>query len=38
MSNVENNFRIDYIEFPAIDIAATKSFYTGVFGWKFEDY
>ena len=29
---------IDYIEFPATDIAAVKTFYTGLFGWKFTDY
>ena len=33
-----NNHRIDYIEFSAADIAATKKFYTAVFGWKFTDY
>jgi len=33
-----NNGRIDYIEFPAIDVAKTKSFYEQVFGWKFTDY
>ena len=33
-----NDRRIDYIEFPATDIARTKDFYTGVFGWKFTDY
>ena len=33
-----NNGRVDYIEFPATDIAATKDFYAGVFGWKFTDY
>ena len=33
-----NNNRIDYIEFPATDIAATEKFYTAVFGWKFTDY
>jgi predicted enzyme related to lactoylglutathione lyase len=38
MSNAANNLRIDYIEFPATDIAATKRFYNEVFGWKFEDY
>jgi uncharacterized protein len=38
MSNSENNFRIDYVEFPATDIEATKRFYAGAFGWKFEDY
>jgi predicted enzyme related to lactoylglutathione lyase len=30
--------RIDYIEFTSNDIEATKSFYTEVFGWKFQDY
>jgi predicted enzyme related to lactoylglutathione lyase len=30
--------QIDYIEFPATDLAATKSFYQTVFGWVFTDY
>ena len=30
--------KVDYIEFNATDIAATKKFYGGVFGWKFTDY
>ena len=30
--------RIDYIEMAAVDIAATKRFYTDVFGWRFTDY
>ena len=30
--------QIDYIEFPATDLARTKKFYGDVFGWKFEDY
>jgi predicted enzyme related to lactoylglutathione lyase len=29
---------MDYIEFPATDIAKTKLFYGEVFGWKFTDY
>jgi len=33
-----NESKIDYIEFPATDIAATTKFYTDVFGWKFTDY
>ena len=33
-----NDRRVDYIEFPATDMAATKSFYGRVFGWKFTDY
>jgi hypothetical protein len=38
MSNQLNDRRIDYIEFPATDIAATRQFYQTVFGWTFEDY
>jgi predicted enzyme related to lactoylglutathione lyase len=30
--------RIDYIEFPATDVAATKNFYLELFGWTFTDY
>jgi predicted enzyme related to lactoylglutathione lyase len=33
-----NDGRMDYIEFPATDIARTKLFYGEVFGWKFTDY
>jgi predicted enzyme related to lactoylglutathione lyase len=33
-----NDRRVDYIEFPAVDIARTKAFYVRVFGWKFTDY
>jgi len=33
-----NNGRIDYLEFPAVDIAKTKAFYEKAFGWKFTDY
>ena len=36
--NSQNNLRVDYIEFPATDMAETKKFYSGIFGWKFEDY
>ena len=38
MSQAEQDLRIDYVEFPASDIAATKRFYSEVFGWHFEDY
>ena len=38
MSQRENDRRIDYIEFPATDIEATKRFYEAVVGWKFTDY
>lgn len=30
--------KINYIEFPAKDLAATKAFFVQVFGWTFEDY
>jgi hypothetical protein len=29
---------IDYIEFAATDIEATKAFFASVFGWRFTDY
>jgi predicted enzyme related to lactoylglutathione lyase len=35
MSNQE---KINYIEFPAIDIPATKAFFEEVFDWTFTDY
>lgn len=30
--------KIDYLELPASDLAATKAFYTDTFGWQFVDY
>jgi predicted enzyme related to lactoylglutathione lyase len=30
--------KINYIELPAKDLAATKAFFAQVFGWKFQDY
>ena len=39
MSNqAEHDRRVDYVEFPSSDLAQTKAFYSGVFGWKFTDY
>ena len=38
MTQQEHNFQMDYIEFPATDIEATKRFYSSVFGWSFTDY
>lgn len=38
MGNKAHHHRVDYIEFPATDIEATKVFYNGIFGWKFTDY
>ena len=29
---------INYLEYPANDIEATKAFFQNVFGWQFEDY
>ena len=29
---------MDYVEFPAADVAAVKAFYSDVFGWTFTDY
>ena len=37
MSN-HQNCSMDYIEFPATDIEATKHFYHHVFGWDFKDW
>jgi predicted enzyme related to lactoylglutathione lyase len=30
--------KINYVEFPARDIQATKAFFANVFGWTFEDF
>ena len=30
--------KINYVEFPAKDIKATKTFFTAVFNWSFVDY
>lgn len=30
--------KINYVEFPSRDLALTKSFFEGVFNWKFTDY
>lgn len=30
--------KINYVEFPAKDIEATKAFFNSVFGWSFEDF
>ena len=38
MDQPDHNFQMDYIEFPATDIEATKRFYSSVFGWSFTDY
>jgi predicted enzyme related to lactoylglutathione lyase len=38
METKPNDRRVDYLEFPAADIDATKAFYSRVFAWKFTDY
>ena len=30
--------KIDYLEFPATDLEAIKSFYSKAFDWSFQDY
>ncbi len=30
--------KMNYVEFPAKDLAGTKSFFSQVFGWSFTDY
>jgi len=38
VSQGEHNHQMDYVEFPASDIDATKRFYSSVLGWNFTDY
>lgn len=38
LNDAAHDRRIDYIELPSTDIAATKRFYGEVFGWRFTDY
>ncbi len=35
---MSTHHRIDYVEFPGSDLAATKAFYGAAFGWSFVDY
>ena len=30
--------KVNYVEYPAFDLAATKAFFSKVFGWSFVDY
>ncbi|MDP2561761.1 VOC family protein [Psychrobium sp. 1_MG-2023] len=30
--------QINYVEFPATNLAATKAFFSRIFAWEFEDY
>ena len=38
MTKQETHKHISYIEIPAINLAASKAFFTTVFGWDFVDY
>ncbi len=38
MTKTENDSRIDYIEMNVRDLARSKAFYGGAFGWKLTDY
>ena len=38
MTDPIHDRRIDYVELPATDIAATRRFYEAAFGWRFTDY
>ncbi len=38
MSQEDHDRRIDYLEFPVLDIEEAKLFYSTVFGWSFTDY
>ena len=35
---MDNHEKINYVEYPARDIMATKAFFAKAFGWSFEDY
>ena len=35
---MDNQHTINYIEFPARNLEATKTFFNLVFGWSFQDY
>jgi len=35
---MNNHEKINYLEFPAKDMAATKDFFAQAFGWSFVDY
>lgn len=35
---MQEHEKIDYVEFPASDLDATRAFFRDTFGWSFEDY
>ena len=38
MGQEEHDKRVDYLEFNVTDLEAAKTFYSGAFGWKFQDW
>ena len=38
MDSANHDRRIDYIEIPAQDVAASKQFYSAAFGWTYKDW
>ena len=38
MGQEEHDKRVDYVEFKVTDLDAAKAFYSGAFGWKFQDW
>ena len=38
LQSAEHDRRVDYVEFPATDVAAARRFYEAAFGWTFTDY
>ena len=38
MDRIDRDRRIDYVEFPAADLARTRAFYAAAFGWTFTEY
>lgn len=35
---MQEDGKVDYVEFPGGDLGATKAFYAAAFGWAFTDY
>lgn len=35
---MSQSLKINYLELPAADLSAVKTFYSNAFGWSFEDY
>ncbi len=35
---MDNHDKINYVEFPARNLVATKAFFRKAFGWSFQDY